>query len=629
MIQFFILFKKKRGKTLHSLYTMPITLKVSDEKEKRQKILKYFLNSYSTFEKLFDMFKDDTVFYKKSEITRHPMIFYFGHTSTFFINKLILAKVIDKRINANFESMFAVGVDEMSWDDLNEKRYAWPKISEVREYRDRVKDIISNLILTLPLSNQIKQTDAMWIILMGIEHERIHIETSSVLHRQMDIKFIKEIDDFPICKIDNEIKQNSMIKIEKSKIKLGKDKNHHLYGWDNEYGTFNSTVDKFKVSKYLVSNAEFLEFVENNGYITDEYWNDEGKKFLNLTKSSYPTFWIKQSNGEFKYRTIMSEIDMPWSWPVDVNSLEAYAFCRWKSKKDSIDYTLPSEEQFYALYERANLKDIPNFDDSKANINLRYFASATPIDMFRFDDIYDVVGNVWQWSRTPIYPYKGFKIHPIYDDFSVPTFDNKHNLLKGGSFISTGNEMMKHSRYAFRRHFYQHAGFRYVQGDEYLDIKSFKKDTNFNDKTFNIKEVFDYIRQNIQNKNNIFEIGCGLGDSSVELSKIYTNIVAVDTTARVIKEAEFKNKKDNITFWQVDPCNLKPHFKDYDLIIINNILNRIYSPLSLLNELPNRLTKDGIVVTIGNDDFNSLNDNFKQLSSKQIDNIDVILWEII
>jgi formylglycine-generating enzyme required for sulfatase activity len=61
--------------------------------------------------------------------------------------------------------------------------------------------------------------------------------------------------------------------------------------------------------------------------------------------------------------------------------------------------------------------------------------------------------------------YEGFFTHPWYEDFSLPTFDGKHNLIKGGSWISTGNEIMRESRYAFRRHFIQHAGFRYVIGD--------------------------------------------------------------------------------------------------------------------------------------------------------------------
>ena len=80
-------------------------------------------------------------------------------------------------------------------------------------------------------------------------------------------------------------------------------------------------------------------------------------------------------------------------------------------------------------------------------------------------DFYDIVGNVWQWTESGIDGFNGFSVHPLYDDFSTPTFDGKHNLIKGGSWISSGNEAMRHSRYAFRRHFFQHAGFRYVVSD--------------------------------------------------------------------------------------------------------------------------------------------------------------------
>jgi hypothetical protein len=62
-----------------------------------------------------------------------------------------------------------------------------------------------------------------------------------------------------------------------------------------------------------------------------------------------------------------------------------------------------------------------------------------------------------------MYPFTGFEVHPIYDDFTMPTFDDKHNMIKGGSWISTGNLRIPQSRYAFRRHFFQHAGFRLVE----------------------------------------------------------------------------------------------------------------------------------------------------------------------
>jgi formylglycine-generating enzyme required for sulfatase activity len=137
-------------------------------------------------------------------------------------------------------------------------------------------------------------------------------------------------------------------------------------------------------------------------------------------------------------------ITMPMNWPVDVNYLEAKAYCRWKSEKEGKEYRLLSEPEWYLLYERAGIQDVPDFDDSSANINLAHYASSCPVDKFAFGDIYDIVGNVWQWTESHMNGFKGFEPHYAYDDFSLPTFDGKHNLIKGGSWASTGNELMKH-----------------------------------------------------------------------------------------------------------------------------------------------------------------------------------------
>ena len=102
------------------------------------------------------------------------------HTATFFINKLLLAGVIEQRINPLFESMFAIGVDEMSWDDLNDARYDWPAVEAVKAYRHSAREVVDRVIRTQPLSLPIGWNDPWWIILMGVEHERIHLETSFV-----------------------------------------------------------------------------------------------------------------------------------------------------------------------------------------------------------------------------------------------------------------------------------------------------------------------------------------------------------------------------------------------------------------------------------------------------------------
>lgn len=429
--------------------------------EKRSEIRRYFNQSFDLFESLFELFRSDAVFYEQPEPTRHPMIFYFGHTAVFYINKLVLSGVLSEGINPRFEALFAVGVDEMVWDNMNE-HFEGFGVQTVREYRKAVRTCVDELILQLPLTLPITQSDSFWAILMGCEHERIHIETSSVLHRQMPLELIQSHEDFALCPLRGEGLENTMVAIEGKTITLGKGaEDHGLYGWDNEYGTATYEVDDFEASLYLVSNGEYLDFVNANGYKIQRWWDDEGLKYLSIREATCPPFWIPKEDGSYTYRSLTQEIEMPYNWPVEVNALEAQAFCRWKSAQEGRNYRLPTEAEYGVLLDECGIvSDI--FDDSTANLNLAHFASSVSVDTFFHGKVYDAIGNVWQWTSSTMDGFEGFAPHVLYDDFSVPTFDTKHNILKGGSWISTGNEIVRASRYAFRRHFIQHAGFRYV-----------------------------------------------------------------------------------------------------------------------------------------------------------------------
>lgn len=72
----------------------------------------------------------------------------------------------------------------------------------------------------------------------------------------------------------------------------------------------------------------------------------------------------------------------------------------------------------------------------------------------------DVFGNVWEWTEDHFNGFPGMKTHFLYDDFSTPCFDGRHNIIMGGSWASTGDECSHFARFMFRRHFYQHCGFR-------------------------------------------------------------------------------------------------------------------------------------------------------------------------
>ncbi|MDD3049993.1 MAG: 5-histidylcysteine sulfoxide synthase [Candidatus Cloacimonetes bacterium] len=626
--------------------TRTIILDKGNVEEKREEIRSYFHKTYDIDEMLYKTLRADSTFYLRADPLRHPLVFYLGHTATFYINKLILAKALTTRINPQFESMFAIGVDEMSWDDLNEAHYNWPTIEEVRQYRNKVREVVDNLISTLPLTFPINWDNPFWVIMMGIEHERIHLETSSVLIRQLPIEEVKEIDFWDICMNTGPAPENILLDVEGGKVALGKSFDHPLYGWDNEYGYTETTLKPFKAAKYLVSNQEFLQFVEENGYHEKKCWTEEGWSWVNYQKSEFPRFWLKK-DGKFYLRTMAKIIEMPWNWPVEINYLEAKAFCNWKSVKTGKNLRLPTEEEWNHLRNLAKVEDQPYWEKAPGNINLEHYCSPCPVDEFRFADFYDVVGNVWQWTESPIYGFKGFKVHPCYDDFSTPTFDGRHNLIKGGSWISTGNEATLDSRYAFRRHFYQHAGFRYVESDNPVILH----DDHYEDdpevavecerlygeikpeKGYYPVEIAGFCANLTKNKARMLHLGCSAGRTSFELARYFNFVNGLDFSARFIKNAIRMQEKGNIhymlkdegelvtfherflsdfgleettakvEFFQTDPANMKEFFKDYDLILADDIIDRIYNPRRFLESIHQRLNDDGILVITSSYDW--------------------------
>lgn len=629
----------KKGLTDDSFLRTPL-LDGKDPSVKRQQIADYFNFTFERYESLFETLKSDEAYYRKSIPLRHPLIFYFGHTATFFVNKMLLAGLIDKRINPRFESMFAVGVDEMSWDDLNDDHYDWPPVGEVKAYRQQVKAMINRVIQKAPLKLPIDWDNPWWAILMGIEHEQIHLETSSVLIRQQQLDLVRPHPDWRPFEERGEAPENSLVDIAAGHVQVGKEYGDTIYGWDNEYGQHDADIDDFQASKFLVSNQEFLEFVEAGGYQNESYWEEEGLAWRQFTGAEHPTFWLKGQQG-WQLRLMTEMVDMPWNWPVDVNYHEAKAFCNWKAEQTGEPVRLPTEDEWYRIYDFAGVEELDD-NQAEANIHLDYAASSCPVDQFAHGDLYDVVGNVWQWTETPTYPFDGFKVHPIYDDFTTPTFDGQHNLIKGGSWISCGNESRRASRYAFRRHFFQHAGFRYVVSDAEVEQHSSNYET---DKMLSQYAEFHYGEQyfdvpnfpralaelavsvmGAQPKGKALDLGCAVGRASFELARHFDQVTGIDFSARLINLGvqmaqegvvryaitdegdlvHYEERRlehlglaevaDKVEFLQGDACNLKSMFSGYDLILAANLIDRLYRPAQFLRSVHERLNQDGILM---------------------------------
>jgi putative 4-mercaptohistidine N1-methyltranferase len=311
---------------------------------------------------------------------------------------------------------------------------------------------------------------------------------------------------------------------------------------------------------------------------------------------------------------------------------------------------LPTEAEWYCLRDKIPT-DLTTWQQAPGNINLEYFASSCPVDKFSTAGFFDIIGNVWQWTESEIDGFDGFSVHPLYDDFSTPTFDGRHNLFKGGSWISTGNEALKSSRYAFRRHFVQHAGFRYVESDSAeipkTPVNQYETNTDVcqqleahfgaTSQKYNYQQqladyVLSQVNQHKINANKLLDIGCSVGRTTFALAKFFEQLAGVDFSARYIQHAvrcqsgqsvrfeipqqgeivafnEFSltdigiTNADNILFSQGDPSNLKPVFTGYDVVLAQQILEQSYHPNQFLSSIHQRMNSNGLLVIVSDYHF--------------------------
>ena len=680
----------------------------------KKSLLDYFDNTWTLTESLFTCFRSEDGFYSPPPHgLRHPLIFYYGHPAALYVNKLRVAGLLEAPVNPYFENIFETGVDEMSWDDLSNNGVPWPDLVEVHTYRKTVYDLVVNLINSLDEEKDLKCIDTssnLWSLVMSFEHERIHLETSSVLLNEMNISHLKfpshfpsyhpTLDSSPLASSDpvkgKDYPKNAFIDVGATTVKLGKPRDYPSYSWDNEYGEREFNVPQFRASKFKVTNGEYYEFVKNGGYSDPQYWTNDGWKWRAFKNAKWPQFWVldgPQGLHKFKLRLIFDIVPMQWAWPVTLNLHEADAFAKWKSVEENKNIRVITELEHNAIRDEPGTTKMSNgnriqidpilFDSERmantSNVNLMH-SSPSSVDYYppNKKGFHDVFGNSWEWCKDYFSALHGFQVHPFYEDFSTPCYDGEHNVIMGSSFISTGNEASMYSRFHFRPHFLQHASCRLV---EHLDPSSepltsdtdargpfvgsypFRRskegeaieaaaqkeaqkstdiarhysqvdlNTFFNPNTNQIKDhilkIADIAGLDAIENCNFIEVGCGAGKNAIQLASKFRAVVGIDFNGDHIKIAksaldgtldkyEIKmqgdivetqklnlnsdsvQSKGLIEFRQADPLCLPAELQAFDMVFLNDVLDKVSSPNSLLSRLGGArgLVKHGGVLVI-------------------------------
>ncbi|NEQ64810.1 MAG: formylglycine-generating enzyme family protein [Symploca sp. SIO2D2] len=169
-------------------------------------------------------------------------------------------------------------------------------------------------------------------------------------------------------------------------------------------------INTFQIGKFLVTNAEYLDFVKDEGY--------EMPESLRLGKPLNHPVW-------------------------GVSYFESEAFVNWYSRKTGIKYIIPTEAQWEYAARGSSSRRYPFgdiFDPERCNTLESGLGDTTPVD--RYSDgisefgVFDMAGNVEEWTSSIYYPYPGGKI--IEDDISK-TSGFSYYVLRGGSFARGGD----------------------------------------------------------------------------------------------------------------------------------------------------------------------------------------------
>ena len=293
---------------------------------------------------------------------RHPFIFYYAHPAVLYVNKLRVGGLLTAGgLDDYLETIFETGVDEMSWDDLSKNDMDWPSVAEVTAYRRKVYALVAGLISSHPCLGSPSTAAAgaahpAWALFLAFEHERIHLETSSVLMRELPLRLVappahwrrphpsaeaprggatqpgqhpRQGVHFPANQVVSYTQGGTAA--------LGKPASYPSFGWDNEYGAKTVHVPPFHASQLLVSNGEFHAFVVAGGYSCQQFWSDAGWKWRAYRNAKWPPFWVPDGPAglhAYALRLLFQVVPMAWDLPVVVNAHEAHAFCAWRTQAD-------------------------------------------------------------------------------------------------------------------------------------------------------------------------------------------------------------------------------------------------------------------------------------------------------
>ena len=375
-------------------------------------------------------------FYDRPIRERHRLIFYVGHLDAFDWNLFAKGVLGLPAVEPELDSLFAFGIDPAPGNLPDDKATDWPELLEVRRYVSRLRENIDRVLARAPEK----------VMRMILEHRLMHAETLTyLLHNLPYSKRLTRMRGVR-SRAMSEPLQSEFIRIPAGTATLGL-RRDSSFGWDNEFDLHTCSVDAFAMTKYKVTNGQYLQFVKDGGPV--------------------PHYWMERS-GEFRYRGFNGESALPEGCPVYVSYKEAVAYADWAGK------ALPSEAQYHrAAFGAPSGPERPfawgNDAPGRAHGNFDFaYSDAVPVTENTSGDsafgVSQLVGNGWEWTSSKFSPFGGFAPDPLYPGYSADFFDGEHLVVKGASCATDHMLLRRSFRNWFRESYrYAYTTFRLVE----------------------------------------------------------------------------------------------------------------------------------------------------------------------
>ncbi len=363
-----------------------------------------------------------------------PTKWHLAHTTWFFETFILFKYLKDyKPINPKYSYLFNSYYIQAGERFIRGQRglLSRPTVQEVYQYRKYVNDHIEKL-----LNNCDEKTlnELVSLIEIGNNHEQQHQELLLT-----DIKHVFSIN--PLYPVYADLLSpivNSAPKIEWAEFEEGIYEIGHSgngFAYDNESPRHKQYLNPFCIASRLVTNKEYIEFIEDGGYKKAEMWLSDGWATVEKEEWDSPMYWIKQ-DGEWWHFTLTGKHKIDPTEPVcHVSHYEADAFARWTGAR------LPTETEWEVASEGLPLEG--NFVD---NGNFHPVAIPENSNGVKLKQMF---GDVWEWTSSAYLPYPGYKTLPGALGEYNGKFMSNQMVLRGGSCATSKS----HIRRTYRNFF--------------------------------------------------------------------------------------------------------------------------------------------------------------------------------